>query len=162
MHSRLPAADHAAVKPALSVALPPSLARFLELWERKRGDRQFPSRADFTIADLRPWIGRLNLVAVEGDDGRFLVFCQESLHRYGREMTGKRMSDFDPAALAQAALADHRAFMAGSGVPMTKTVSGAFGGRVLCWTRLAVPLATDGTTIDKYFVALDFEIDRRA
>lgn len=150
------------MKPALSVALPPDLVRFLELWERKRGDRPFPTRSDFTIEDLRPWIGRLNLVAVEGDDGRFLVFCQESLRRYGREMTGKRMSDFEPASLAHAAVADHRAFMAGGGVPMAKTVSGPFGGRVLHWTRLAVPLATDGTTIDKYFVALDFEVDRRS
>ena len=149
------------VKPALSVALPPGLARFLELWERKRGNRPFPARADFTVEDLRPWIGRLNLVAVEADDGRFLVFCQESLQRYGREMTGRRMSDFEPAELAQAAVADHRAFMAGGGRPMAKTVSGPFGGRVLGWARLAVPLATVGATIDKYFVALDFEVDRR-
>jgi hypothetical protein len=33
---------------------------------------------------------------------------------------------------------------------------------VLYWTRLAVPLATDGTIIDKYFVVLDFEIDCRS
>lgn len=150
------------MKPALSVALPPSLVRFLELWEQIRGNRPFPARADFAIADLKPWIGRLNLVAVEGDDGRFLVFCQESLQRYGREMTGRRMSDFEPAALAHAAVADHRAFMAGGGLPMAKIVSDQFGGRVLRWTRLAVPLATDGTTVDKYFVALDFEVDRRS
>lgn len=142
--------------PANAAWLPPDLADFLALWNTKRGNRRFPSRADFTVTDLKPWFGRLNVMAVEGDEARFLIFSEESVRHYGREMTGKLLSEFTPDGLAQAALADHRAFMASGGTPMTRVVSGPFGDRYLRWTRLVVPLSSDGEKIDRYFVALNF------
>lgn len=142
--------------PANPAWLPPDLAEFLALWNAKRGKRRFPCRADFSMDDLKPWFGRLNVMAVEGDEARFLIFSEESVRHYGREMTGKRLSEFTPESLAQSALADHRTFMAAGGVPMTRMVEGPFGDRYLRWTRLVVPLSSDGNTIDRYFVALNF------
>ena len=137
--------------------LPPALARFLALWEAKRGDRRMPRRADFSHEELGPWMGVLHLMAVEGADARFLVFGSKSARYYRGEMTGKLLSQFQPEALADAALADHRLLMQAGGIPLSKVVTGPFGDRELHWTRLALPLSEDGTTIDRYFVVLEFD-----
>lgn len=145
------------MQPADPSLLPPSLARFLALWEAKRGGRRMPARRDFAHAELWPWMGLLNLVRVEGDDGRFLVFSETSARAYGREMTGKTMRQFEPAPMAAAALEAHRGLMAGGGAPMFMRVTGPFDNRELEWTRLAAPLSDDGEAIDRYFVALHFD-----
>ena len=145
------------LEPADAARLPEPLARFLALWHAKRGARRMPRRADFTHDDLGPWLGRLNLMVVEGDQARFAVFSSESTRVYGREMTGRLLSAFEPVQLAEAALADHRTFMAGGGVPMMRRVSGPFGNREMTWVRLAAALSDDGVTIDRYFVALHFD-----
>lgn len=142
------------MQPADPSRLPPSLARFLALWESKRGSRRMPNREDFSFEDLWPWLGQLNLIAVEGDDGRFVVFSETSTRLYGREMTGKRISDFVPQVLADAALADHRAFMAGGGIPMSTLVDITYEYRAMRWTRLVLPLADDERTVQRYFVVL--------
>ncbi len=141
------------MQPADPSLLPPSLARFLDLWNAKRGERRMPARREFSHEDLWPWMGLLNLVQVEGEDGqdgRFLVFSETSARVYGREMTGKTMRQFAPAP------------MAGGGVPMFMCVVGPFDNRELEWTRLATPLSEDGRHIDRYFVALHFDEIRLA
>jgi hypothetical protein len=142
--------------------LPPSLARFLDLWNAKRGGRRMPARRDFSHEELWPWMGLLNLIAVEGEEARFVVFSETSARVYGREMTGKTMRQFEPAPLAAAATEAHRALMAGGGVPMFMRVVGPFDNRELQWTRLATPLSGDGRHIDRYFVALHFDEIRLA
>ena len=81
---------------------------------------------------------------------------------FSREMTGRTMRQFEPASMAAAAVAAHRALMAGGGVPMFMRVVGPFENRELEWTRLATPLSEDGTGIDRYFVALHFDEIRLA
>lgn len=142
------------MQPADPARLPPSLARFLALWNEKRGQRRMPARRDFSYEDLWPWLGRLNLIAVEGDEARFVVFSEVSTRIYGREMTGKRLSEFTPKLLADAALSDHREFMAADGVPMTSHVNITYEHRDMQWTRLVVPLADDERTVKRYFVAV--------
>ena len=145
------------MQPADPTLLPPSLARFLALWNAKRGARRMPARRDFSHEELWPWMGLLNLVAVEGEDARFVVFSETSARVYGREMTGKLMSQFDPPALAAAAQEAHRDFMNGGGMAMMARVTGPFEDREMQWTRLATPLSDDGATIRRYFVALHFD-----
>jgi len=150
------------MQPADPGFLPPSLARFWELWNAKRGARRMPARRDFSHEDIWPWMGLLNLVAVEGEEARFVVFSETSARVYGREMTGKLMRQFEPPALAVAALEAHRAFMAGDGIAMMARVTGPFENREMQWTRLATPLSEDGERIDRYFVALHFDEIRLA
>jgi hypothetical protein len=145
------------MEPADPARLPEPLARFLALWNAKRGGRRMPSRADFTHDDLGPWMGRINVMVVEGDEARFAIFSGESTRIYGREMTGKLLSAFVPIEMAEAATTDHRTLMAAGGMPMMRMVTGPFGDRELSWFRLATPLSSDGTTIDRYFVALHFD-----
>lgn len=150
------------MQPAHPSLLPASLARFLALWEARRGARRMPARRDFGHEDLWPWMGLLNLVRVEDDDGRFLVFSETSARVYGREMTGRTMRQFEPASMAAAAVDAHRALMTGGGVPMFMRVAGPFENREQEWTRLATPLSEDGCQIDRYFVALHFDEIRLA
>lgn len=150
------------MQPAHPSLLPPSLARFLALWETKRGGRRMPARRDFNHEELWPWMGLLNLVAVDGEEARFVVFSETSARVYGREMTGKTMRQFEPASMAAAAVEAHRALMAGGGVPMFMRVVELFENRELEWVRLAAPLSADGDGIDRYFVALHFDEIRQA
>ncbi len=147
------------MRPADPAALPGDLPRFLALWEERRGSRRLPRRQDFSFEDLAPWIGRINVMQVEGNTARFLIFCEESARRYAGEMTGKTFDAFRPESLALAAQANHEAFMAGGGIPMSSVVTGPFGDRALSWARLCVPLSTDGIEIDRYFVVLLFPDD---
>lgn len=113
-----------------------------------------PARRDFSFEDLWPWLGQLNLIAIDGDEARFVVFSETSTRLYGREMTGRRLSEFTPKVLADAALADHREFVAAGGIPMSSHVNITYEHREMRWTRLVVPLADDERTVVRYFVAL--------
>src|SRR5262249_30053820 len=73
--------------------LPRPLRDFYELWTRKRGDRRFPARSDYSFEDLQPWLEELHLVEVLPSDFRYKVFATKSARRLGRELTGKLLSE---------------------------------------------------------------------
>lgn len=138
--------------------LPPDLKTFLELWESKRQGRLMPRRSDFTVEEFTPWLGRLHLVRVEGEndgDGRYIVFATRSAERYGREMTGKLLSQFEPAEMADRALEDHYRILRERG-PTYSEINNTFGPLLMHWSRLALPLSDDGQRIDRYLVALHY------
>lgn len=144
--------------PVDSNALPPELARFLLLWENRRGpERTMPARRDFSLEDLWSWMGYLHLVEVEqgGADGRYRVFATASTERFRQEMTGRLISQYQPPDMAVRALEDHRAIVAAE-TPVARTLHDVLGGTMMHWTRLAVPLGDDGHHMDRYFVALHF------
>lgn len=76
------------MQPADPSLLPPSLARFLDLWNAKRGPRRMPARRDFSHEEPWPWMGLLNLVAVEGEEARFVAFCETSARGSGGRAPG--------------------------------------------------------------------------
>lgn len=136
-------------------ALPGDLAKLHALWDGKRNGRTMPARADFDLLELRPWMGRLHLVALEGADGRYAVFATASAERIGREMTGKLLSQYQPAAMAEQALLEHRDVVR-QRRPLFREWQELYGDKLLHWWRLALPLANDGETVDRYFVGLHF------
>lgn len=65
----------------------------LAAWNRKRGDRAFPSWADFdVVSDLRPFLGHLILSEALCGDWWFRVFGTEISNALGEERQGKRLS----------------------------------------------------------------------
>ena len=141
-----------------SAALPPELARFLALWERRRGTgRDMPARRDFSLEDLWPWMGYLHLVELQQDgaDGRYRVFATASTERFRQEMTGRLISQYQPTDLAVRALEDHAAIVAAK-APLSRTLHDVLGGTMMHWTRLALPLGDNGRDMDRYFVALHY------
>ena len=66
------------------------LASLRALWDAKRQERAMPSRDDFGIHELKPWLGHLALVDVAGE--RTFRLCGTNLSaRFGGDMTGKRV-----------------------------------------------------------------------
>jgi hypothetical protein len=72
-----------------------ALESFEKLWWAKLGSRRLPSRKDFDIAELRPWVGWINLLEVVGDPPRFryrLVGTRLSL-LHDRDPTGRYLDE---------------------------------------------------------------------
>ena len=76
----------------------PALASLYDLWSCKRGDRVAPARADFDLADLRPWFGHLMLLDVteDGRDMRFRLYGTALVGIFGFDLTGRMVSDATP------------------------------------------------------------------
>ena len=79
--------------------------RFLELkayWELKRGARPMPTRAMIDPLDLKAHLGWLILAEMlpDGSDMRWRLIGSNIVDAYGRDSTGKRLSeigdDMDP------------------------------------------------------------------
>ncbi len=76
--------------------------RFVELkayWDRKRGGRAMPMRADIDPLDLRGHLGSLVLIDVLPGlaDFRMRLIGSKIVEAYGRDSTGKLLSALTPA-----------------------------------------------------------------
>jgi hypothetical protein len=79
--------------------LPQGLRDLHALWNAKRGIRAYPARAEFTVDDISPWLGRLHLVEILDGDFRFAVFGTIIAGLIQREYNGLRLSEIaDPIA----------------------------------------------------------------
>lgn len=97
---------------AFSYALDPDLRdkpRFRDLkdyWERKRGSRAMPGRADIDPLELKVHLGHLVMVEILPGPQRFRfrLVGTKVVEAYGRDSTGKTVEevfgDADPAACA--------------------------------------------------------------
>jgi hypothetical protein len=76
----------------------PPLAALHRLWESKRAAGAMPSRRDFRVEELGPWLGHLMLVdAIDaGQDFAYRVFGTWIAEFLGHDLTGKRLSTVTP------------------------------------------------------------------
>lgn len=138
----------------LPASYPDRLRTLHALWDSRRGGRAMPALGAFGIDELKPWLSETHLVAVHPDGLRFAVFASGPASRYGREMTGRYVSDLEPETLATETERSYRAaaesrapaFCAGSTRP--------FRGKARTWSRLILPLSDDGLTVDHLLVAI--------
>jgi hypothetical protein len=74
----------------------PQLRFLLEHWERLRGSRAMPGRAEISPLDLRPALGFVALIEGQGDgcDFRYRLYGTESAQRTGFDMTGRSLWTF--------------------------------------------------------------------
>jgi hypothetical protein len=72
----------------------------MRYWDTKRGNRRFPRRADIDPLELRSHLGHLFLIDVlpGGEDYRFRLLGSAMTQRYGRDSTGKTISEAYAAA----------------------------------------------------------------
>jgi hypothetical protein len=69
------------------------LLELKSLWDRKRGERAMPTRAQFSSKDLRPWYGNLTLIDIPS---RTIRLCGTNLiSRFGRDATGCDIASLD-------------------------------------------------------------------
>lgn len=69
------------------------LVALAHLWVRKRGEHPIPSRTDFAISELKPWLGNLALIDLnEMGDGMFRLCGTNLTARFGIDVTGCRVA----------------------------------------------------------------------
>jgi hypothetical protein len=69
----------------MSASCPEQLLSLEAWWNLRRGNRLMPQRSDFTPEILRPWLGNLAVVAVEGD---------QAAPRFRVTLSGNRLDEY--------------------------------------------------------------------
>jgi hypothetical protein len=66
------------------------------LWRDKCGTRAMPSRSDFQVVILKPWLGHLALIEVSNDSDAVFRLCGTNLHpRFDGECSKRKISTLD-------------------------------------------------------------------
>lgn len=119
--------------------------RLLAFWNTKRAGRSMPRRSDFLPEELKQWIGWLHLlrpVPVDGDiDFVYEVFSTRSSIGAQREMTGKRVGEWDDARVA-VALEFYRCVMREKS-PVTFGAPERFDNDLIAFRRIALPFGDE-------------------
>lgn len=140
----------------------PELSEFLEYWEQKKGDREFPQRSDIKPAEivrLLPWINMYDVLD-GGEEFSVRVVGTALTEVIGEEMRGKTVSGLS-ALLVDRVMRTLRAVLE-TRVPVhaasrsTAIPGQEFQGAEVC----AVPLSTNGTDIDIIMAATYLETRR--
>jgi len=130
----------------------PKLLDFYALWRGKCSGGRLPARTDFTLEDLRPYIGRIAILDVidGGRDFRFRLYGTQIAEEYKGEMTGKSVTAFRANFFAAIVPGYRRAVETRQPHYDAPEIDDAL--MLYKWERLVVPLASDGTTIDMIMV----------
>ena len=128
----------------------PELARLFRYWDRKRGARLMPSRADILPEELAGLLGNLFMVDVvrDGTEPRFryrLVGTALS-SIMDQELAGKFVDEM-PLLFRKFALPAYREILR-AGRPTYKETNAFEGWWVVRYKRLMLPLSSDGKTVD--------------
>lgn len=128
------------------------VSAFLALWQNKVGEGGLPSRSDFSIPELRPYMGRIAILDVieGGSDFRYRLYGSDIAQEYRADMTRKSVSDFRPNFKA-AIVPGYRACFA-SKAPWYDIIDIDDDILRYKWERIVVPLATDRRTVDMLMV----------
>ncbi len=133
-----------------------TLRRMYDYWRSKCRSERLPARSDIDPLDF-PWA--LGLVCLL-DVGRYPLTFRYRLdgttiaERYGVDLTGRTTDEVKPEFHA-ALLRQHFTEVAESGRPTLYRISLRYGGHVRTYMRLALPLASDGKTVDMIITVSD-------
>ena len=74
------------------------MAEVLALWNRRRGANALPPRGAFRPEELKPVLGKVNLLAVLRDPLRFVFRVRGSIiaRLHDRDMTGRDVAEMQP------------------------------------------------------------------
>lgn len=127
----------------------PRLKRLYDYWLSKKGDRQWPRRADIQpeeITDILPWVFLMERV---GEQLRYRLVGEKVREMYGAKLIGMFMDQVDYDHITAAYIGEYaRAEKEG---PVVKKWSFTKGdGRHLEYERIILPLSSDGMTIDMF------------
>lgn len=138
------------------VPFQPSDDRLIALyrqWRAKQREGRLPARADFSLDELRPLMGRLAILDVVdgGADFRFRLYGSRIAAAYRGEMTGKSIREYRSHFYAKIA-PGYREVVA-TRTPRYDEMQVDDEMMLYRWERLVLPLATDGATVDMLLVA---------
>jgi hypothetical protein len=133
--------DREIVSPAIKFSA--REVRLLTFWNTKRAGRPMPRREDFVAEELQEWIGWMHLLRPVdgGDDFVYEVFSTRSPIGSQREMTGRRVGEWDDQRV-EAALAFYRTVMREKS-PISFAAPERFHDDFMAYRRLALPFGDD-------------------
>lgn len=118
------------------------LTALLALWEQKRAERVMPRRNEFSIADLRSWLGNLALIDLGEGRATFRLCGINLFPRFGGDMTGRAVGDL-PGEVGQS-LRDCVARVRATVLPSSATHVQIIQGESVTFDELGLPLSADG------------------
>ncbi len=143
----------------------PTLAFLRNYWDRCRGNRAMPSRADISPSDMKEHLGWVLLLDVlpGAEDFRFRTVGTRVTEYFLQDATGKTIKEaFAPFGedTVKAVLATHRK-VAREGIVL-RVYGGAslFGRAFLDFDAIYLPLSEDGATVN--MILSGFTFDRSA
>lgn len=121
------------------------LNSLLDLWSAKRGKKAMPARADLPAALLKPWLGNLALIDVDGDEPCFRL-CGTNLHkRFGGEVTRRKVSSLDREIVAS--LETCIATVVRDSKPKDHSFQMRVDGEVMSFREMCLPLSDNGAAV---------------
>lgn len=128
-------------------------------WRQNKGDRRAPARADIDPAEIKALLPYVGLVDVTREPLRFryrLVGSSITMG-YGAELTGRFLDEADINGHEHDIVAEY-ARVAETGEPVCATWEYTRNdGRHMRYERLALPLMSDGKSVDMLFGGAVFE-----
>jgi len=135
------------------------LRQLYAYWLAKRGSRRAPSRAEIDPVELGRLLPHVILLDVERDPlrFRFRLIGTSIVKGFDRDLTGRYFDEVEHTA-EQIDLNQRLTAVANWGSPLCATWSytGA-DGRHVGYERLALPLSSDGQTVDMLFGGVVFD-----
>jgi hypothetical protein len=133
----------------------PTLKRILLLWEEKRGNRRWPSRADFDPIEMKYALGDLSLYDVEENPRRF--WCRldgtRQVELFGVDCTRRYLDEvFTPDYYALAERSFGRTVDEGRPLYFQREVP--YAGRIIRYEVLMLPQSSGGEKVDQLMIAL--------
>ena len=127
-----------------------------DYWDRKRGSRPMPTRADLDPVEMQPWLGNLLLIDVtDGNGFVYRLYGTAFVDSFGIDMTGHSVDEL-PAEQRERVRADYEAVRV-TGRPRARLYTALFeatssglrpppksavrAAQVVTWERLVLPLA---------------------
>lgn len=121
----------------------PNLQALYRLWSERRAGRPAPSRDDFSVEDLRPWLGHLLLLdRIDGDDFRYRLYGSSLVEIFGFDLTGRTVTAAAPL-IGVSPLAEYRSVIA-AGRPFHVSRASPSAREHLLMDKLALPLMDSG------------------
>jgi hypothetical protein len=129
------------------------LLGLLRYWRERRGGRKFPARRDIDPVDFTAALGRVSIVEVQRAPMRFryrLVSTRVTEH-LGYEMSGKFTDDIPDREMRAFVLGFYARALERAG-PLYEAGTAIIDGYRWWHETLALPLASDGETIDMLLI----------
>jgi hypothetical protein len=135
------------------------LKQLLAYWEKKKGDRIAPSRADIDPTEIKGLLPYVGLADVQRDPMRFRfrLVGTEITANYGREVTGRFLDEVDLNQHQHAIGDEYRRVVERCEPVCTTWEITRADGRHISYERLAMPLSSDGKTVDMLLGGIVFD-----
>ncbi len=137
----------------------PVLVAFLDYWNRKRGDRMMPARADIDPTEIPKLLPHIMITDVIDGGARFRyrLFGTALVEGYGRDATGRYVDEMLAPERVTALHAFYQTMCKTRRPYYVRTHYPTASNFNLVSNRIVAPLSSDGTTIDKMITALTFD-----